>query len=58
MIKNINRPTPAIWGQIASAIIALNVFLEGQQIEADWFTYAKMGIGCLAVVLIVFTGKK
>jgi len=58
MIKNINLPTPAKWGQIAVVLIAISGYLSTVDIQKTWFMILKISIGSIAAGLVALTGVK
>lgn len=58
MIKNINRPTPAKWGQVAIALIGVSGYLATVEITDLWFVILKISLGAIAAGLVALTGVK
>ena len=58
MIKNINRPTPAKWGQIAVALIGVSGYLATVEITDLWFVLTKISIGVITAAIVALTGVK
>lgn len=58
MIKNINRPTPAKWGQLAVVLIGVSGYLATVEITDTWFVILKVSLGAIAAGLVALTGAK
>ena len=58
MIKNINRPTPAKWGQVAIALIGVSGYLATVEITDLWFVILKISLGAISAGLVALTGVK
>ena len=58
MIKNINRPTPAKWGQIAVALIGVSGYLATVEITDLWFVILKISLGAITAAIVALTVVK